>query len=167
MELLNYVLLSIVSFLGLLIGILISNMTIEEITHASKYLKYLNLILVPLIVLISTFKINRIYSIIFTSIILITLTITREKYNDAWTYTTMGALLYVATVSQELLQVTTLIFLYGISIATINASTHFKNKINGQIKFGENIQLIKKILAKYSYYLLVGIIFFVVFSYVL
>jgi len=157
----------ITSFLGLLIGIIISNIAIEEITHASKYLKFLNIILVPIIVLLATFQINRLYSIIFASIILITLIISRKKYNDAWIYASMSALLYVATISQELLDVASLIFVYGISIATINASTHFKKKINRQARFKENVLLIKKIFCKYSYYLIIGIIFFVVFSYIL
>lgn len=155
------------SFLGLLIGIIISNMAIEEIAHASAYLKYLNIILAPLIVLLATFEINKLYSIIFTTVTLIALIVSRKKYNDTWIYASMGALLYVATTSQELLNVAALIFVYGISIATINASTYFKKKVNGQVKFSENVLLAKKILGKYSYYLLVGIIFFVVFSYVL
>lgn len=157
----------VTSFLGLLMGIITSNMAIEEITYASKYLKYLNLILVPLIVFIATFEIHKVYSIIFASITLIALILSREKYNDAWTYASVGALLYLATIGQEILTVATLIFVYGVSIATINASIHFKKKVSGQIRFTENISLVKKILGKYSYYLFVGIIFFVVFSYIL
>jgi hypothetical protein len=167
MEFLIYLLVLIASFLGLLIGIIISNMTIEEITHAAKYLKHLNVLLVPLIMFLATFKISIIYSIIFSSIMFIALIIFRKKYDDAWTYAGMGAILYVAMNSKEMLNIIVLIFIYGISIATINASTHFKKKVNGQIKLSENISLVKKILSKYSYFLFVGIIFFVIFSYIL
>jgi len=167
MDVLTYVLLLLFSFLGLIIGIFISKMTIEEITRASRYLKYLNILLVPLIFLIASYNINSLYSIIFSSIVLITLIVFKNKYNDAWTYACMGAALYISTISQESLNVSVLIFVYGISVATIDASAHYKKKINGEIKLTEKTMLVKKILSKYTYYLLVGILFFVVFSYVL
>ena len=167
MDVLNYLLIVVTSFLGLFIGIFVSNSAVEEIKNASKYLKYLNIAIVPLIILIATFEINKLYSLIFTGIVLIALIVARNKYNDAWTYAGMGALLYVSTISQQTLNVAVLIFIYGFSIATINASMHFKKQINGQIKFSENISLVKKILIKYPYYLIVATVFFVIFTYVL
>jgi|GEM_PF-3364813 hypothetical protein len=167
MDLLIYLAVLIASFLGLFIGIFISNTAIEEIKQSSKYLKYLNIILAPIIIFIATFQIHKTYSAIFTAIVLLALIITRNKYNDAWIYAGMGALIYISTISQEIINVAIIIFIYGISIATINASKHFKHQINGQVKISENITLIKKILIKYSYYPIIGIIFFIVFSYVL
>jgi hypothetical protein len=79
----------------------------------------------------------------------------------------MGALLYVSTIGQKTLNVSVLIFIYGISIATIDASSYYKKKINGQVTHSEKIGLTKRVLRRYSYYLLVGILFYVIFSYVL
>jgi hypothetical protein len=91
----------------------------------------------------------------------------RNKYNNAGTYASLGALLYVSTSSNTTLNISILIFLYGISITTINASAHFADEANKQITISENISLIKKIMIKYSYYLLIGMIFYVTFSYIL
>jgi hypothetical protein len=167
MNLLIYLSVLVASFLGLFVGMFISNVSVEEIKKASKYLKYFNIILAPIIILVATFEVHKIYSVIFAGIVLITLIIARNKYNDAWVYAGMGAIIYVSTMSSELLNVAVLIFVYSISIATINASKQFRHQINGQVKFSENLALAKRILSKYSYYLIIAIAFFVVFSYIL
>ena len=62
-----------------------------------------------------------------------------------------------------------IIFFYGMSIATVNASRHFKKKINGKIKFSENITLTQKNLEA-SISLLFArrtFMFYVLFSYIL
>jgi len=166
MDTLIYTSIMFASFLGLIIGIIISNMAFEEISHVSKYLTYLNIAIVPTIILITTYTINIIYSLIFTSVAIILLILFREKYNNAWTYSCMGALLYISTLNNETLNTAVLIFIYGVSIATINAS-NLKQRTDGKIKFSENVLLTKKLLSKYSYYLLVGMAFFIVFSYIL
>jgi len=167
MNILIYAIAMIVSFLGLLVGIILSDIAIEEINRVSIYLKYLNIILVPIIIGVATYDINKLYSIIFSGITLGILFILRNKYNDAWAYSCIGALLYVSTLSNTTLEISILIFIYGISIATINASSHFDKKINEQNTISENISLAKKILIKYSYYLLVGVVFYFTFSYLL
>ncbi|MGV8140860.1 MAG: hypothetical protein ACP5NW_00295 [Candidatus Woesearchaeota archaeon] len=164
-----YVLVLILSFLGIIIGLILSNMTVEEIDYAKKYLKYLNLIILPIIMFISTYNINKIYSIIFSIMALTLLVIFRKKSNDAWIYPSMSVALYLSSVGtrNQLLTSTILIFIYGMSISSIDASGHFKNKINGKIRFQENISLLKKLLANYGLYLIVGIISYVMFTYVL
>jgi hypothetical protein len=167
MEVLTYTLTMFASFLGLIIGVIISNMAIEEIEHVSKYLRYVNILFVPTIILIATYNINKIYSIIFAGIALIAIGLLIDKYNDAWIYSCMGALFYVSTLSDEALNVAILIFVYGICIATVNTSLHFKKRTTEQIKFSKNIPLIKNILKKYSYYLFIGIVFYATFSLIL
>jgi len=167
MDLLTYSLLLIASFLGLSIGIILSNMAVEEITRVSKYLKYLNIFLVPLIIFMAVYSISILYAIIFASIALLLLIIFRNRYPYSLTYACMGALMYISTLGKNSLDTAIIISVYGLSIATIEASRHFKNRLNGQIKSSENISLMKKILSKYFYYLLVGIIFYVVFSIVI
>jgi len=167
MEILTYALTLLISFLGILIGIIVSNMAIEEMRNTSTYLKYLNIIIIPLTIFVASYNINKLYTILFACIILIMLILFREKYSNVWVYPCMGAILYVSTKSQETLNVATLIFIYGISVATIDTSIHFKKKINGQITISNNIPLIKNIFSKYWYYLLVGIVFYVIFSIVL
>jgi hypothetical protein len=162
-----YMLVLLVSFLGLIIGVIVSNMAIEEIDNAKKYLMNFNTLIVPTIVLIATYDINNVFSLIFSSILLILLFIIRGKYNDTWMYSCMGAIFYVSTIGKQMLTVAILIFIYGMSISTINASEHFKKKINGKVRFSENVSLLKKLLVKYGYYLLISIVFYVMFTYVL
>jgi hypothetical protein len=164
METLIYILTLFITFLGLLIGIILSNIAIEEITRVSKYLKYLNITIIPLIVLMASYNINKIFSIIFTCLTLAMLIIFRDRYNESWTYSCMGAIFFVSTISKEVLHVAILIIVYGISAATIEASILFKKKTNEHVSFAENVQLVKKIFNKYAFYLLVGIIFFAVFA---
>lgn len=161
-----YSLTLLVSFLGILISIMLGNMAIEEIEHARRYLKYLNVLIVPAIVLVATYNINKTYSILFFLILLALLFVLREKYNDAWTYSCMGAILYVSSLGEQMLTVAIMIFIYGMSIGTIRASEHFKKKINGSITFKENISLLKKIFLRYGYYLIIGILFYLTFTYV-
>lgn len=167
MDLINYILILITSFLGLIIGILLSNMAVEEITTAEKYLKYLNIIIVPTIIIIAAYSINIIYTTIFAATILTLLIIYRDKYDYTWTYACMGALIYISTLGRNVLETTIIIFIYGISIATIEAAKQFRNPINNKIKNTENYTLIKKVLSKYSYYILTGIIFYTVFTYII
>jgi hypothetical protein len=162
-----YLAVLLVSFLGLMIGILVSNMVVEEIANASKYLRYINLIWPPLIVLISTYGLNKIYSILFTIILAIILLIFRKKNNDAWIYSCMSALLYISILSQETLNITIIIFIYGISISTINVAKYFKNKVTTHINRYDNIVLIKDTLKNYSYYLVIGVLFLGIFTYLL
>ena len=157
----------IASFLGLIFGVIISRITLEEITPASKYLKILNIILVPILIVISTFYLNKLYSIIFAAIILAALIVSRERYNDAWVYSCIGALFYASTLSGQTFIIATIIFIYGISITTIAASKHYKKKINGQATKSETISLVKKILLKYSLYPVIAILFLVIFNYIL
>jgi len=167
MDIINYALILILSFLGTFIGIILSNIAIEEITHVKKYATYANILLVSLIILLSIYSINKIYAIILAIISLVVSILSKNKCDNKWTYAAMGALLYISTINKEILYVTILIIIYGASSVTIDATKHFKNKINGQIKSSENTKLITKTLSKYSWYLLVGIIFYITFTYIL
>ena len=100
MEILAYTLTLLISFLGLAAGIIICNMTIEEIYHASKYLKYLNIILIPVILLVAVYNINKLYAIIFSCITLIILVIFREKYNNSWIYSCMVDMYNIAPIQE-------------------------------------------------------------------
>jgi len=166
MELLRFVLLLVSSFLGLMIGMIVSNMAVEEISNASRYLRYLNIFLAPLIILVSTYVLYQWYSVIFSVAVLLLLIIFRSRSLNLWIYAGMGAMIYMSTLRAGSLNAAILITLYGISIATIEASMHFKNRLNGWIKSSENFALAKKMLSKYSYYLLIGIASYAVFTYI-
>ena len=165
MDLLSYSLFLIASFLGLLTGMILSNMAVEEITKASRYLKYLNIIIVPTVIIIAAYSINSMFAIISSAIILVLLIIFRDRYDYLWVYACMGALIYLSTLGKYPFETAIMIFIYGLSIATIESSRHFKEKINGKIRLSENKVLIKKLSSRYAYYLLIGMIFYVVFTY--
>ena len=156
-----------ISFLGLIVGIELSSMAAEEIKHASKYLKYLNMLLPSMIILAATYRLNKLYSIIFAVIIMIVILLLRKRNNDAWIYSSMSALLYVSVMSEQTFNVAIIIFIYGISISTVNASKRWKNKNHAQITRSENKTFIIDTLKNYFYYLIIGILFFGVFSYIL
>jgi hypothetical protein len=171
MDIINYSLILLISFLGTIIGIILSNIALEEISSITQYLKYLNILLIVIIIAISTYSINIIYSIILSCVIAIMLIIAKNNEGNTWTYASMGALLYLSTINTateniSALYTTILIFIYGASITTIDANDYFKNKINGQITFEQNTKLIKKIIPKYSLYLLVGITFYILTKYI-
>jgi hypothetical protein len=164
MYLLIYMLALLTSFSGLLLGILLSNIAFEEISIASKYLKWLNILLVASIIFVATHNIQLIYAIIFSLLTAVLIFIFRRRYSDVWIYSSIGALFYVALLSGELLNVSILTFVYGLSITTINAANIFKNKTNKQIKFSENLTFARKVILKYSFFLLTGIIFYLAFA---
>lgn len=166
MEIINYMLILVLSFLGTFTGIILCNIAVEEIKSITKYLKYLNILLIVLIILIATYDINKIYSIILTIIAFTILVLIKNNYENRWIYSSMAALLFLSTLNKESLVITILIFIYGISVVTIDATKHFKNKINGQIKSSENTSLIKKTLYKYCPYLIIGIAFYIITTYI-
>ncbi|MGV8087032.1 MAG: hypothetical protein ACP5N1_05350 [Candidatus Woesearchaeota archaeon] len=150
-------------------GIVLSNIAIEEITSIAKYLKYINILAISSIILLSIYPFNKIYAILITLTTIIILSIIKEKNYAKWTYASLGALIYVSTLNESKLYslyIAIIIFIYGMSIATIDANKHFKNKINGQIKRSENKLLIKKIFSKYALYPIIGMTFYIVFTYV-
>jgi hypothetical protein len=167
MELISFALLLIASFLGLLIGIILSNMAIEEIDHVSKYLKYVNIILVPAIILSAAYSVHAFYSIIFSVIALLIGIIFRNKNIDLWIYTCLGIAIFISTLGTGILNAAIFMTIYGASIATIEASKQFKNKINGRITSKDNKTLVKRLLSRYSFYLLVGMVSYVVFEYLI
>jgi hypothetical protein len=165
MNLLTYIIILLVSFLGLLVGVILSSITSEEIRHASKYLRYINLVLAPIILLTATYKLSKIYSLLLAIILFIVLIVLRDKYDDKWIYSGMGLMLCIAVISQELFNAAILIFIYSMSISTINSSKYMKN--NQKMLSPSNIKIMKNIFCKYSWYLVTGILFFVIFSYIL
>jgi hypothetical protein len=154
----------ITSFLGIFAGIILSNFAVEEIENTSKYLRILNIIIVPVIIFIATYTINITYSLIATSIIAIATIIIHNKIETKWIYSTTGIALYLSTFGSKTLETAILIFIYGISIVTIDASKFFKKKILGEITQKENIALIIKSVKRYSAYIFIGLIVYAVHS---
>lgn len=160
-----YMLTLCASFSGLIMGIILSNISIEEITAVSKYLKYLNIILVAAITFLATYRIHMLCAIILTLIVVIAYMMFRDRNNDMWTYSGMGALFYISLVGNELLSVSVLIFVYGLSISTIYATDAYKNHINKRcdtLTIKENFRLTKNILSRHSLFLIVGILFYII-----
>lgn len=169
MDIITYFLILILSFLGPFIGILLCNIAIEEIKSISKYLKYVNILAIASIIFLLIYPFNKIYAIVITLTTITILSIIKEKNDAKWTYASLGALMYASTLNENnlyILYIAIIIFTYGVSIATIDANKHFKNKINGKIKFSENKLLIKKIFSKYALYLIIGMTFYIVFTYI-
>jgi hypothetical protein len=163
MNLLTYLCALFASFSGLFFGIILSNIAVEEVSSISKYLKYLNILFVGAIIFVATYKTNFIYASMAVFVIMLLMSIFRNRYDGRWIYASLGAVFYVAMLSDELLNVSAMIFVYGLSITTLDANKLFKNKINNKIKSLENIVLIKNTLSNYVYFVLVGIACYIIF----
>ncbi|MGV8171314.1 MAG: hypothetical protein ACP5OA_01315 [Candidatus Woesearchaeota archaeon] len=169
MEILIYLLVLLTSFLGVIAGLLLSKIALEEIYAISKHLRYVNVIIVTTMVFMATTHIGIGYSTILAAITFFLLFLFRNKYEHTWIYSSCGAILYVSTLMGEILSVSILIFIYGLNVSSIEISNSISNKDfrNKQTKFVENPNILKHILLKYAYYLIVGISFYVLFSIVM
>jgi len=169
MDVVAYLLALFISFLGLFIGIILSNITLEELSYTTIYLKYLNILLLPLIIFVATYSIFLTYSIIISLIVFLVLIVYRERYNsnNKIIYCCLGALFYIAHTYDVLFLTSVLIFVYGIFVGTIISYEYFRNhkiKSPDKITLKDNTNIAKYSLMNYAYYVIVAMVFFVMFE---
>jgi hypothetical protein len=168
MDILTYLLVLLSSFSGLIIGLILCNITLEELPNVAKYLKYFNMALLPLIIFFAAYQITLFYSVLTTVAALLLLLIFRKGYDDTFTYCGLGALFYLASIYDGLFLVSILIFIYGVSIGTITSQKHLIHaKASSKISCKENRDIAKMLLARYAHYIIVAIVFFAVFEWII
>ncbi|HYD03599.1 MAG TPA: hypothetical protein VEC16_04825 [Alphaproteobacteria bacterium] len=167
MEILTYLLLLLASFSGTLFAIFLSNICIEEINDVSSYVMTIIPFLISAIMFIVTEPNGRIFAAISAIIMFILLWFFRGQYNPRILYISSSFLLYLSTIVGKILEVSIIIFIYGMLLATFEASNILVYRENRNIKKSENIKLAKTIFSKYTYFILAGILFYALFEYIL
>jgi hypothetical protein len=165
MDFLTYTLMLVISYSGIFIGLFLSHIAIEELTDVSTYLIYLDILLLMAIIFAVIYPLNISYAIasaILSGLILISVKYKLSKNNydyeqiSSKTFILTSALFYASTITGEAVIVSTLIFIYGISIGTSYFSKNIMNKQSHSKKI-LCIDFMNKVFIKHSAYLIIGL----------
>ena len=138
MQIINYLLASILSYLGLLAGIILVRMAPEEQKPGEKYFILIKKILFFLIMafLLVYYKINLIFSsflLLFLLILMIIKKIKLEK--SALAYFFLGIIFFLSSKMADLFIIeSVLVFLYGIPAASLTFNVKRKNYLEVFVK---------------------------------
>jgi hypothetical protein len=167
MEILTFILLLLASFSGTLFAVLLCNICIEEINDVSAYITSIIPFLISAIMFLLIMPKSIIFASISAAIMLILLWFFRGQYNPRILYASSAFLLYLSTLVQKSIEVGIILFIYGMLLATFEASNILIYRESRKIKKSENSRLLKTIFSKYPYFILAGIAFYALFEYIL
>ena len=154
MQLLNYSLISLVSFSGLLVGILLAFTAKEELGPGKKYFILLQklILLLVLVFLLNFFNVN-IYLRIIIYVLFIYLMIINVKSQVI--YPALGIVFFFSSKDINLFVInSTLIFLYGFPTGSLFAKKFIKKK---------NSFVLKNIFLNYFWFVIISIILKLIF----
>ena len=132
MQILNYFLISLVVYLGLLVGIVLSFMAKEELKPGKRYFILLhNIILGVILFFILEFLNINVYLILFLPLVLVVFLFKySELYRKSWIiYLLLGIIFYLASKNvNHLLIMSTLILFYGFLVSSLqfNKKDYYK-----------------------------------------
>ena len=134
MTFINYFFASVISFLGLVAGIILINIAPEEQKQLKKYFEAIRKILLLLIfIFITIYFYNNIFSILILIAYIVFLFFVEYKMNDMLkksiiSYGMLGIIFFLSFKIQNLFLIeSSLIFLYGIPVASLLYSKKEKN----------------------------------------
>jgi len=131
MEILNYFLISLIVYLGLAAGIIISYMAKEELKPGKRYFILAhNIILAFILFFILEFLNTNIYLVLFLPLIFTTFLFNyTNTYQKSYAlYPILGAFFYIASKNiNQLLIISTLILFYGFLIGSLQIDLKKKN----------------------------------------
>jgi hypothetical protein len=131
---LNYFLVSVLAYLGLLVGVILIKLAPEEQKPGKKYFILLKKILFFLTItfLLFFYKINFILSLLFLFFILILILNKKIKLEKSYlVYLLLGIIFYLSSKIFDLFVIeSVIIFLYGISNASLNLNLKKRNYYN-------------------------------------
>ena len=136
MQIINYLLASIVSYLGLLVGIILVRVAPEEQKPGKKYFILIKKIIFFLIVafLLVYYKINFIFSLLALLIIGIII-IGKKLEKSEFAYFLLGIVFFISSKMADLFIIeSVLVFLYGITAASLLLNLKKKNYVELFIK---------------------------------
>ena len=146
MEILNYILVLLISFFGLFIGMILAFIAEEEIRPGEKYL---NLFKNIILILIVFFLLNAYFNVYIGLLGL--LAIFLNRIDTKFIYPVLGIVFYLSSKFVNLFLIeSSLIFLYGFCAGSLLSKELRYNKF----------KIVKKIFLRYGIYILVGIVLF-------
>ena len=153
MNILNYSLTALASYIGLFMGLILALISKEEIKPGKKYFIFLQkaILSVIFIVLFIFLKLNYIVVLLLIACIIIYITKKKKEFNDTiYTYILLSAIFYLSSKNINLFIIeASLIFLYGLPTGTLLTT---KDKKQTTINILKNIPFI-----------LIAIILFLIF----
>jgi hypothetical protein len=158
--LLQFVSAVLISYSGLVIGLILASLTKEELPTGKKYFHLFQrlAILVPAAVVLDFFNVNILIKIAVYIVILAFITF---SFNTAISYIALGVALFAVSESQETFIIMAgLIFLFGILTGSHNFATEVKRKHNLILET-------KNILVKNIFYPIIPITLFLISVYIL
>ncbi len=162
MNALIYTISLLISFLGIFIGVALSNIASEELNSIAPYTSYLKSIIIGLILFFSIHNYSVILASIITVITIIILTFV--KHSDKWIYASCGALFYLSSKFNQLYTVSILIMLYGIILGTEGSIKFVKNK---KLHMKDDIKSIQLLFENFVLYLAVAVLFYIAFEFII
>lgn len=153
MELINYILTIIISFLGFPLGILLAKISPEEIKTGKKYFKIIQttLLIFILFFLLDFFKLNLFITILVTSFVFL-LSFYWSKNKSFLFYLLFPLVIYFSKINLKLFALqASLIFVFG--LVTGSLSVKIKNK-----KFKSSSKEITNLILRNSIFILLSIL---------
>ncbi len=131
MDFLNYFLISLVTYFGLLVGIILSFMAKEELKDGRKYFILLHNIILAFVLffILEFFKVNVFLSLFLPLILIFILFYFNEIYKKSYiVYVLFGIVFYFSSKNINLLLIiSSLIFFYGFLISSLQINFKKKN----------------------------------------
>ncbi|TKJ17721.1 hypothetical protein CEE44_04275 [Candidatus Woesearchaeota archaeon B3_Woes] len=131
MDFLNYFLISLVVYLGLLIGIILSFMAKEELKDGKRYFILLHNIILGFILffVLEFFRVNVYLALFLPLVLIVVLFYFNELYKKSYiTYFLLGIVFYISSKNVNfLLVVSSLILFYGFFIGSLQINFKKKN----------------------------------------
>ena len=149
MQLLNYSLISLISFLGLLVGILLAFSAKEELKPGKKYFMWMQKIILLLILI---FLLNFFNMALYLKVIIYTLFIFLMAINikSQIIYLVLGIIFFISSKNPELFIINSvLIFLYGFPSGSLFAKKIIKKKKSF---------IFKRAVLEYFWFILIAVV---------
>ncbi|RJQ16997.1 hypothetical protein C4573_02960 [Candidatus Woesearchaeota archaeon] len=155
---LSYLLLGVMGFLGLLVGLILAKVAEEELNDGKKYFFWLQRIIftAAVLVVIIFLKLYEFWGVLVAlGVILVLFIYFRKKNADVFYYAICALLFYLSAFKTPLLEITTvLVFFLGYPTAAL---------IYQKSKNKNLIYLAKKTAIKFSFFLVLIVLFWFVF----
>ena len=157
MDLIQYILILLVCFLGIAFGFILSLIAPEELRQGKRYFDWLARILIFLIMLFFIMSTTMtMFPIIFLVIVILIVLFARKSYLD-YLYPLMGIVILLTVQDINVLVIeSSLIFILGLVIASLFMVRFEKDeKISGS-----KTMMFLQLLLRYVLFLIIGLLFF-------
>ncbi len=135
MNILNYSLTAVVSYLGLFVGLILALMAKEEMKDGRKYFLFLQKLILLLVFVFLLVFINLNYILVLLILAFILVYLLRRKNELMYIYIILGVIFYLSSKTLNLFVIeSSLIFLYGIPTGSLLRKRDEKGTVMGILK---------------------------------